>query len=352
MSFQDGWAALNLDMPPRVPHTEYSVTEHWGVIKAVTGLEIQPDSPAALRHQGSLALMQAWDFDFRWSTLISDGELAECSTDMGHAEYAAGGVDRRDTIHCPFETPEQVLDFDPWAVYGSRDEADLIRRFEASYRSQREETPDMVTMTGIYITVVSGLIAIFGWEMLLLAAGVDPKRFGEMTNRYVSWIQQYYAALGKADVPVVMVHDDIVWSSGPFISPRWYREYVFPNYKKLFAPLLESGKKVMFTSDGDYTRFIDDIAGCGVHGFVLEPWTDMQYIADHYGNTHAFIGNADTRILLRNNKAEIRAEVERCMAIGKQYPGFFLAVGNHIPSNTPVDAVLYYNDVYQALSRR
>jgi uroporphyrinogen-III decarboxylase len=186
----------------------------------------------------------------------------------------------------------------------------------------------------------------------LLAAGVDPKRFGEMTNRYVSWIQQYYAALGKADVPVVMVHDDIVWSSGPFISPRWYREYVFPNYKKLFAPLLESGKKVMFTSDGDYTRFIDDIAGCGVHGFVLEPWTDMQYIADHYGNTHAFIGNADTRILLRNNKAEIRAEVERCMAIGKQYPGFFLAVGNHIPSNTPVDAVLYYNDVYQALSRR
>jgi hypothetical protein len=352
MSFQDGWAAINLDMPSRVPHTEYSVTEHWGVVKAVTGLDIQPNSPAALRHQGALALMQAWDFDFRWSTLISDPELAECSTDMGHAEYAAGGVDRRDTIHCPFETPEQVLDFDPWAVYGPRDEAELIRRFEMSYQTQRDETPDMVTMTGIYITLVSGLIAIFGWEMLLLAAGVDPKRFGEMTNRYASWIQQYYTALGKADVPVVMVHDDIVWSSGPFIAPRWYREFVFPNYRKLFAPLFESGKKVMFTSDGDYTRFIDDIAECGVHGFVLEPWTDMQYIADHYGKTHAFIGNADTRILLRNNKDEIRAEVERCMAIGKQYPGFFLAVGNHIPSNTPVEAVLYYNDVYQALSRR
>ncbi|MFO7589606.1 MAG: hypothetical protein R6X23_01740, partial [Acidimicrobiia bacterium] len=58
---------------------------------------------------------------------------------------------------------------------------------------------------------------------------------------------------------------------------------------------LESGKKVMYTSDGDYTRFIDDIAGCGVHGFVLEPWTDMQLLADHYGTTHAFIGNADTR---------------------------------------------------------
>jgi len=352
MSFKDGWAALNLEMPSRVPHTEYSVTEHWDVIKAVTGLDVGVESPPELQRQGSLALMEAWNFDFRWSTLISDGDVAECSTDMGHAEYAAGGVDRRDTIHCPFETPEQVLDFDPWEVYGPRDEATLIRRFEESYRRQREETPEQVTMTGVYITLVSGLIAIFGWDMLLLAAGVDQKRFGEVANRYASWIQQYYDALGKADVPVVMVHDDIVWSSGAFISPRWYRSYVFPNYRKLFAPLLDAGKKIVYTSDGDYTRFVDDIADCGVHGFVFEPFTDMAYIAEKYGKTHAFIGNADTRILLRGKRDEIRAEVERCMAIGKACPGFFMAVGNHIPSNTPVDAVLYYNEVYEELSRR
>jgi len=352
MSFRDGWAALNLEMPSRVPHTEYSVTEHWDVIKAVTGLDVGVDSPAELQRQGSLALMEAWNFDFRWSTLISDGEIAEYSTDMGHAEYAAGGVDRRDTIHCPFETPEQVLDFDPWEVYGPRDEATLIRRFEESYRRQRDETPEQVTMTGVYITLVSGLIAIFGWDMLLLAAGVDQKRFGEVANRYASWIQQYYDALGKADVPVAMVHDDIVWSSGAFISPRWYRSYVFPNYRKLFAPLLDSGKKIVYTSDGGYTRFVDDIADCGVHGFVFEPFTDMAYIAEKYGKTHAFIGNADTRILLRGKRDEIRAEVERCMAIGKACPGFFMAVGNHIPANTPVDAVLYYNEVYEELSRR
>ena len=352
MSFEDGWAALNLEMPSRVPHTEYSVERHWDVIKAVTGLDVGVESPPELQRQGSLALMEAWNFDFRWSTLISDGDVAEYSTDMGHAEYAAGGVDRRDTIHCPFETPEQVLDFDPWEVYGPRDEATLIRRFEESYRRQREETPEQVVMTGVYITLVSGLIAVFGWDMLLLAAGVDQKGFGEVTNRYVSWIQQYYDALGKADVPVVMVHDDIVWSSGAWISPRWYRSYVFPNYRKLFAPLLDSGKKIVYTSDGDYTGFVDDIADCGVHGFVFEPMTDMAYIAEKYGKTHAFIGNADTRILLRGKREEIRAEVERCMAIGKPYPGFFMAVGNHIPANTPVDAVLYYNEVYEELSRR
>ncbi len=352
MSYEDGWAAMNLEMPPRVPRTEYSVTEHWGVIEAVTGLEIEPTSPAALKKRGALALMDAFNFDFRWSTLIGDGELDACRTDMGHAEYAAGGVDRRDTIYCPFETPEEVLAFDPWKAYGERDLSELTARFEAHYRRQREETPDMVNMTGVYVTMVSGLIAIFGWEMLLLAAGTDPERFGALTDRYASWIQQYYDALGAADVPVVMVHDDIVWSAGPFISPAWYRAHVFPNYKRLFAPLLDSGKKIMYTSDGDYTTFIDDIADCGVHGFVLEPFTDMAYIAEQYGDTHVFIGNADTRVLLNGSREAIRAEVERCMAIGKACPGFFMAVGNHIPANTPVESVLAYNEIYESLSRR
>ena len=36
----------------------------------------------------------------------------------------------------------------------------------------------------------------------------------------------------------------------------------------------------------------------------------------------------------------------------EQYPGFFMAVGNHIPANTPVDNALYYNEIYEQLSRR
>ena len=51
-------------------------------------------------------------------------------------------------------------------------------------------------------------------------------------------------------------------------------------------------------------------------------------------------------------KEEIRAEVQRCMDIGKSCPGFFMAVGNHIPANTPVENALYYNEVYEELARR
>jgi hypothetical protein len=349
MSFEDGWSAVHLEMPARIPHTEYSIERHWELIKVVTGIDVGVTSPAEVQDAASIAFQRAWNFDFFWATLIGGEDVEPWRTDMGHAEYAAGGVDRRDTIYCPFKDVEEVLAFDPWEKLGPRDHACLVQRFEDAYAQRCAQRPFGVNMTGIYITQVSGLIELFGWEMLLLAAGTDPRRFGLLTDRYASWIQQYFNALADAKVPVV---DDMVWTSGAIMRPGWYHDHIFPNFKKLIAPLVESGKRVMFTSDGDYSKFIDEIAACGVHGFVLEPYTNMDYMVERYGQTHVIIGNADTRILLGGSRAQIQAEVERCINLGRNCPGYFLAVGNHIPSNTPVENCLYYQQVYEELSWR
>jgi hypothetical protein len=352
MSYEDGWAAINLEMPPRVPRTEYSAASHWELVNAVTGSKVTPESTGEEQAAAKSAFAKAWNYDYWWSVLIGSGDLAACRTDMGHAEYAAGGVDRRDTVSCPFSSPEEVLAFNAMETYGVPDHAALVKRFEDHYRENCGQFPETMNSTGIYITLVSGLIEIFGWDMMLMGLGTDPDAFGKMTARYAEWIQLYFNALADADVPVVMIHDDIVWTSGPFCHPDWYRENVFPHYHKLFRPLIDAGKKILYTSDGTFTMFVDDIAAAGVHGFVMEPTTDMAAIAEKYGKTHAFIGNADTRILLDGTREQIRTEVERCMAIGKDCPGFFMAVGNHIPANTPVENALYYNEVYEELSRR
>lgn len=339
-------------MPARVPRTEYSAEMHWELIFSVTGLSVSQGSSEIEKRQAQKAFYKAWNYDFGWNTLIHNQELGEIRTSMGHAEYASEGADYNVNVSCPFKTPEQVLDFDPMATYGPPDQKILIDRFNQNYRERCELIPDAVNTTGIYITCISGLIEIFGWDMMLMAMGTDPEKFGKLTNRYAQWMQHYYDALAKSDCPVVMVHDDIVWTSGPFTRPDWYREYVFPNFVRYFAPLIEAGKKIIFTSDGDYTAFVDDIAKTGVHGFVMEPVTDMRYIAQRYGKTHVFIGNADTMILLYGTKEQIYAEVQRCMDIGKKCPGFIMAVGNHIPPNTPVENAIYYNQVYQKLGCR
>lgn len=352
MSYQDGMSAINLEMPLRVPRTEYSVENHWELLSVVTGINVDNESPVDLKITAQKEFRKMWNYDFIWNTYIHAEIFGDLRTSMGHAVYQADGVDYNDKIYCPFKEVEEVLEFDPLEAFGEKDIEKLTLDFEKNYQYRIELFSDAVNVTGIYVTCMSGLIDLFGWDMMLISAGTDPKKFGEVANRYTSWIQQYFNALAEARVPVVMIHDDIVWTEGPFLHPEWYRKYIFPNYKKLFAPLIESGKKIIFTSDGNYTLFIDDIAACGVHGFVLEPVTDMKYIAEKYGKTHVFIGNADTRVLLNGTREDIYLEVKRCMDIGKNCPGYFMAVGNHIPSNTPVENALYYNEVYEKLSKR
>lgn len=352
MSYDYGMAAINLEMTDKVPRTEYSADTHWALVEKVTGIKITQESTKEEKAKASSAFRTAWDYGFRWNVCVSAGALEKCRTKMGHAKYSTGGTDFNTDISCPFEDPEELLDFDPMAVYGKLNHSDLVKMFNENYALKCKDNSDLVNTTGVYITMVSGLLEIFGWDMMLMALGIDAKAFGQTANRYATWVSQYFEALADCDSPIIKIHDDIVWTSGAFTNPEWYREFVFPNYKKMFAPIREAGKKIIFTSDGTYDEFIDDIADCGVNGFVMEPTTNMEYIAEKYGKTHSFIGNADTRILLRGTKEDIYNEVKRCMDIGKKCPGFFMAVGNHIPSNTPIDNALYYNEAFEKLRKR
>lgn len=352
MSYQDGLAALNLEMPDFVPRTEYSAEMHWELIEAVTGIHVSNDSSTQQQTEAASAFMKAWNYGLSWNVFADHAQLGKYYSDMGHANYASEGEDFRPVGESVFRDEDDVLTFDAMECLGRKNTADLVKLFNNNYEKNCAMKPDLVNMTGIYITCMSGLIDLFGWDLLLTAAGIDATGFGQVTERYTEWIMQYFTALAQSDSPVVMIHDDIVWTSGAFLKPHWYRQYVFPAYKKLFAPLHEAGKKILFTSDGDYTEFIDDIAQCGINGFVMEPTTDMGYIAERYGKTHCIIGNADTRALMFGSREDIYAEVKRCMDIGKKCPGFFLAVGNHIPPNTPVESALYYDECYRKLGKR
>jgi hypothetical protein len=350
MSYTDGWSAMNLEMPQRIPRVEFDADMHWPLVRAVTGIDVDLHSPGEVKQAARSAFVRAWNYDLVPVTAIGNHELNAKRTYMGHSEYAAGGTDFDQRITCPFESPEEVYDFDPWATYGEPDTATLVQRFNDHYRRQCGLYSDAVNTSGIYITLFSGLIAIFGWEMLLTAGGMDPRRFGEVANRYAGWIQQYYDALAQSETPVVWSHDDIVWAAGPVFRPAWYRQYIFPHYERFYTPLIEAGKKVLFVSDGNYTALIDDIAATGVHGFFFEPLTDLDYVVEHYRQSHVIIGNADTRVLLGGDRAAIRREVERCMTLGRACPGYMMSVTNMIPANTPIESALAYNEIYQELS--
>ena len=102
MSYQDGWAALNLEMPDRVPRTEYSVDGyHFALMRRVTGIPVTAESPAQERLRAAQAFRKAWTFDFAWSTLIANQIYKGFCTNMGHASYAAAGSDYDNALYWP-----------------------------------------------------------------------------------------------------------------------------------------------------------------------------------------------------------------------------------------------------------
>ncbi len=356
MSYRDGWAALNLQFSPKIPRTEYSVCSyHWELMQQVTGIDTScvENRPAA-----QLAFRRSWDYGFLWATRISRGELLEAGAtpaDMGHAVYgedASGQGDFRPVTTNPYADPEQVYALDPAAQFRFFERSELIRKFEEHYREQQALVPDAVAMSGVYVTLFSGLIELLGWESLLLALGTDERRFNRLVDSYYHWIRQFFEAYAESSIPVMMVHDDLCWTSGPVTDPAWYRRVIFPRLKQLLEPVLAAGKRVMFTSDGRIDCFFRDLAELGIHSLVMEPCCDLEFFAREFGREVGFVGGVDCRTLMYGSRDEIRREVERAMRLGREYPGFMLAVGNHLPANVPVERALYYNELYEELAYR
>ncbi len=350
MSYKLGLAALNLKMTDTVPRTEYSAESHWELVERVTGIDTKNIDN---RLKASKAFRKAWEYSFAWNICIAPPHVAAKGpvTDLGHAVYMEnvnGTSDYRNHTEIAYPDPETALNLDVPKVYGEYGKDEIINLFEESYR---ENCHDALNMSGVYINPVSGMLEIFGWDTLLMMMGLDLNKFNKVMESYCIWVEQFYRGFCESSVPVFMMHDDICWTSGPFASPEWYRSQIFPWYKKWMNMLKTAGKRVIFTSDGNYTCFFDDIVRCGAEMLVMEPCCDMAGFAKKYGKTHGFVGGVDVRVL-QGDRKNIREAVRCAMDIGKKYPGYIFATGNHIPPNVPVDNAIYYNDCYLEMRGR
>ncbi|MCC6442755.1 MAG: hypothetical protein IT210_04765 [Armatimonadetes bacterium] len=343
MSYERGWQAIHLEMSDRIPHTEY--ISHRQFIQKVTGFD--PENPAE-GHQVGPALARALDLDFIWSNYGRDWGLPHA--DMGRAKF----YDSETPWHSsyPFHSVEEVLAFDPLKAAKLPSMEELTADVRRSWENGQKAYPEAVFPGGFYNTVFMWHILTFGWDLFMEAAMFDPDRFEKVMDAFVEMSMMVVQAHIKAEVPVFLCHDDIVWASGTVFSPEWMRRYVFPRLTRLLTPLREAGIKVLFCSDGNFTEYIDDLAEAGAEGFIFEPMTDLEYIVRRYGQTHVIIGNIDSRILQFKKPKEIRAEVKRCADLGRDCPGYFFAVGNHIPYVVPIPSIECYLEACQEFGKR
>ena len=172
---------------------------------------------------------------------------------------------------------------------------------------------------------------------------LDRRRMERVIEGFFQQTLHHVRAWAQTSIEVFIQHDDMVWSSGPFMHPDFYRSAIFPRYQKLWQVLHDAGKVVLFCSDGDFTCFIDDIAAAGADGFIFEPMTGLQAVVSRYGKSKVIMSSqVDCRTLTFGTRSEIQHEIDATLRLARDCPGFVFAVGNHLPNNIPVENVLFY----------
>jgi len=346
MSYTLGKAALNLQWAERVARTEYN--DNWEVVRHYTGKDPRQHPEATREFNDAVHL------DFLWCT--DDGPVPWSergrTTDMGHAVYLEDGSDYRPPKPSPFRTVEEVLSFNAVEEYGLPDLGELVAYYERWYQSA-QATNDQVVPGGYYKTLISGAIEAFGWETLLLALGEDSKRFCDQVLGSIFELSLHHLrAWAQTSIECFMCHDDMVWTAGPFMRPELYGRYVFPRYRQMWDVLHDAGKRVLFTSDGTFDMFLDDIAAAGADGFCFEPSNDLETMVGRFGRTHVLMGGMDCRTLTFGRQEDIERELRWVLDVTRECPGFFLAVGNHIPANVPLENLVFYFERVGELGRR
>ena len=328
-------------------HTEYSMEYHAPYLEKRLGVS----RDAADFHA---RVYEDLEYDLQWSTNdgVVDWSATGRTTDMGHAVYAADGSDQRSPAASPFTTPEEVWAFDAIDEYGLPESEEQVRAYEESMQAARSRCPNQLTTGGCYRTIVSGAIAAFGWEMLLLGAS-DPARMEKVFDSFFRRTLFNMEAWAQTSVEALIQHDDFVWTAGPFMHPDIYRQVIIPRYAELWRPVRDAGKKVLFCSDGDYTVFVDDLAEAGADGFIFEPCVDFGMMAERFGSSHCLVGSyVDCRDLTFGDRDKVERDVDLTFAALEKCRGAIVAVGNHLPPNIPGSMLdLYYDRVLPRLQK-
>ncbi len=347
MSRQTALENINLKASSRWGHTEYSLEYHKNYLAKRT--EVCSDNPNLMQ--------KAYDqlaIDFLWLTNdgLIDWTQAGRTTDMGHAAYAIDASDQKQASECPFHSEQEVWEFDAVAEYGLPDFDEQVRTYENLIQKARLEFPDQLIPGGYYKTIVSGAIAAFGWDMLLLAAS-NPIKMEKVFDSFFRRTLFFMKAWAKTSVEVVIQHDDFVWASGLFMNPEIYRKIIVPRYAELWQPIHEAGKKVLFCSDGNFMDLAGDVAEAGADGFIFEPCNDFDFMVDNFGQTRCLVGSfVDCRDLVFGNWEKVKQDIDRTFQRLSDCKGAIVAVGNHLSPNISEEMLdKYFEYVLSRLER-
>ena len=153
---------------------------------------------------------------------------------------------------------------------------------------------------------------LMGFENALCACMEEPEEFGKMLEAITEHkIRLFKKVFEIAQPDILVYHDDMATQASQFLSTDFYKEYLFPRYKRIVEAAREIGYKyVVQHSCGRIEKIIPDWLECGFDGWdSVMPCNDLYQVKKEFGDKIVFMPGLDTQGVL-GKAGSTRQEIE------------------------------------------
>jgi len=179
-----------------------------------------------------------------------------------------------------------------------------------------------------------------GTERLMYAYFESPKFIHQVNEMLCSLCEKALkTVLPEFRIDQVGYHEDMAYKTGSIISPRMFREFMTPYYKRVTKIAYEHGIDLhVMDSDGNISELIPLWLECGINTMTpveVAAGMDVVELRRTYGRELRMIGGFDKRILASTREA-IRDEVERLRPV-IEAGGYILGCDHGVPHDVPFE---------------
>ena len=206
---------------------------------------------------------------------------------------------------------------------------DYVKRINA------KDEPVMLNVGGLFGYIREWM----GVESLLYLFYDDPILVEDMME-HMTYLQTEVVKKVVADIRVdcAMYWEDMCFKTGPLISPKMFKQFMVPRYKRVTEILHGAGVDSIFVdSDGNLSALIPLWLESGINGFwPLEcaAGNDAVALRKQYGNDIILAGNIDKRAFLKGEEV-LREEIMAKVPFLLEKGGYFPSLDHLVPPDVP-----------------
>lgn len=183
-----------------------------------------------------------------------------------------------------------------------------------------------------------------GMENLMMDFYLNPEFVHELLGAIADYnIAQVQEAL-KYDIDAVYFGDDWGKQVGLQMGYDVWKEFIYPQLRRMYGAVREAGKFVTIHSCGDVDELFDDLVAAGLNCFnPFQPEVmDVNELLPRYRGRLAFHGGLSTqRTLPYGSPEDVRNETRRLLELGRE-GGYVMAPAHAVEGDVPLENMLAF----------